>query len=95
MANAIGPTFPEELKAAGLLGLPFSWNCETGELTYDERLSAYKVAAINGVLQAHDPAREPAVTASISDGQLASVLLAKRLITQADVDAALASNAAI
>ena len=50
----IGPSFPDELKAAGLFGLPFSWGAD-GHFTFDPALAAEKVTAIQAVYAAHDP----------------------------------------
>ncbi len=58
--KAIGPTFPHELKAANLLGLPFSW-AEGGHLRFDESMTPEQVAAVQAVYAAHDPeAPQPA-----------------------------------
>jgi hypothetical protein len=50
----IGSAFSEELAAAGLAGLPFSWN-EDGEVTYGPTVTAEQRAAVAAVLAAHDP----------------------------------------
>jgi hypothetical protein len=54
MPDAIGPTFPGELEAAGLLGLPFSWGAD-GSLYYDPRMTPEQIAAVEAVVAAHDP----------------------------------------
>jgi hypothetical protein len=54
--KAIGPTFFAELKAAGLVGLPFSWGAD-GSLTFSETLTAEQISAIGAVYAAHDPSK--------------------------------------
>jgi hypothetical protein len=54
MAKAIGSTFPDELLAAGLLGLPFSWDAE-GQFTFSEDMSQSQIDAVLAVYEAHDP----------------------------------------
>lgn len=49
-----GPNFFNELKAAGLAGLPFSWNEVTGEVWADQ-LTPVQREALNRVIAAHDP----------------------------------------
>jgi hypothetical protein len=51
--KAVGPTFAAELKAAGLLGVALSWN-ETG-VRYNKTITPTQRAAVEAVLQAHDP----------------------------------------
>ena len=48
-----GPTFYDELKAAGLAGLPFSWG-EDGVYVTDA-ITPEQKAAIEAVIAAHDP----------------------------------------
>lgn len=50
----IGSTFPAELEAAGLLGLPFSWDVD-GNLTFGADLTPQQQAAVQAVYDAHDP----------------------------------------
>lgn len=52
----IGETFPRELAAAGLLGLPFVWS-EAGTFEFDERMTAEQVADVEAVYAAHDPTK--------------------------------------
>lgn len=49
-----GKTFPLELKAAGLVDLPFSWTPD-GSFIFDDSLSAEQRAAIEAVAAAHSP----------------------------------------
>jgi hypothetical protein len=55
MPNIIGPNFANEIAAAGLAGLPFSWGPD-GVSTDDPRLTEAQKTAIAGVVAAHDPA---------------------------------------
>lgn len=57
MRKAIGPTFYSELKAAGLVGLPFSWGPD-GDIQYDESMPADKIAVVQAVYDAHDPSAQ-------------------------------------
>ncbi len=53
MAIKIGPTFSDELKAAGVSGLPFAWSVEgLGPL---DRLTKAQQTAVFAVLEVHDP----------------------------------------
>lgn len=54
--STIGPNFANELAAAGLLGLPFSWGTD-GVIEYGESISAAQKTAIEAVLAAHNPAK--------------------------------------
>lgn len=56
MAKAIGPTFPDELKAAGLLGAPFAWGAD-GTFSYDPSMKQTDIDAIQKVYAAHDPTK--------------------------------------
>lgn len=70
--NIIGPSFSSELTAAGLLGLPISWNPDgvnfgdvvnlDGTMTLNPALSPGSRAAVEAVVAAHDPTA-PAPTA--------------------------------
>ncbi len=50
----LGPSFFSELQAAGLAGLPFSWNA-SGVILYGPEITAEERAAIDAVVLAHDP----------------------------------------
>lgn len=52
--DQIGPTFADELIAAGLNGLPFSWGSDGLHMT-DPRLTDEQKDAIQAVLAAHNP----------------------------------------
>jgi hypothetical protein len=49
----IGPKFSEDIRAAGLAGLPFAWT-EDG-ITYGSTLTPEQRAAIEAVLASHNP----------------------------------------
>ena len=50
----IGPRFLEELEAAGLVGLPFSWG-DDGDVQGWDNLTAEQSVLLKGVVDAHDP----------------------------------------
>ncbi|CUJ60309.1 Uncharacterised protein [Achromobacter xylosoxidans] len=52
--KAIGPTFPQELAAAGLLGEHFSWR-PTGEIEFFEDTPDQVKGSVLEVYAAHDP----------------------------------------
>jgi hypothetical protein len=55
-----GPTFVSELVAAGVAGLPFSW--EADGTIIDQGLTPEQLAAVEAVVAAHDPKKQlPAV----------------------------------
>jgi hypothetical protein len=56
MTISIGPNFANEVTAAGLLGLPFSWGPD-GIAIADARLTATQKTAIAAVVAAHDPTK--------------------------------------
>lgn len=56
----IGAHISEELKAAGVMGLPFAWNPETGAVrTDDPALTAAQRQTILAVFAAHNPLNVP------------------------------------
>jgi hypothetical protein len=50
----IGPTFPEELRAAGVSDFRFSWARDTGKIEYHPDMPASERAKVEAVLAAHD-----------------------------------------
>lgn len=54
MDNEIDENFSDELKAAGLFGLPFSWG-DDGTFTFDPSMKDEDVAKVMSVYEAHDP----------------------------------------
>lgn len=55
MTKRLGPTFGEEIHAAGLNGLPFSWG-DDGDIQGRERLTPEQNAVLDKVVAQHDPA---------------------------------------
>jgi len=53
--KAIGPSFEIELKAAGLLGLPFSWGGD-GSIQFSPDMTQSQKDAVLAVYDSHDPA---------------------------------------
>lgn len=51
---SFGPTFANEIEAAGLTGLPFTWHGD-GRISGRERLTAQQNATLNAVIAAHNP----------------------------------------
>lgn len=51
-AQTLGPTFGDEVRAAGLSGLPFSWNA--AGVVGRENLTASQQAALDAVIAAHN-----------------------------------------
>jgi hypothetical protein len=56
--KAIGPNFPNELAAQGLLGLPFSWGSD-GTITFAASMAPAQITAVQNVYAAHNPATVP------------------------------------
>lgn len=54
MTKAIGPTFGQEITAAGLAGAPFAWG-EDGDIHGRENLTGEQNATLDAVIAAHDP----------------------------------------
>jgi hypothetical protein len=75
MAKTIGPTFPSELEAAGLLGLPFSWGAD-GTLNWGDAMTTQHKNAVLAVYAAHDPTKTspPSTNTSITMAQLQAAL---------------------
>jgi hypothetical protein len=53
--KAIGSSFCAELRAAGLLGLPFTWGSD-GEITFHPDMPPEQITAVEAVYAAHVPA---------------------------------------
>src|SRR5215469_8462559 len=51
----IGPSFSAELAAAGLLGLPFSWDAN-GDFLFDGSMTDDQMNAVKAVIAAHSAA---------------------------------------
>jgi hypothetical protein len=61
--KAIGPNFQNELKAAGLLGLPFAWG-DDGAINFGAAITPTQQAAIEAVYAAHDPTKPDPIAAA-------------------------------
>ena len=85
----IGPTFGNELDAAGLLGLPFSWGAD-GTFQFDERMTQPQIDAVNAVYAAHDPTQQLPATVDLWQqvSDLQSALISANVITAQVIDAA-------
>ena len=57
MAKQLGPTFGDEVLAAGLGNLPFSWGATDETITGRENLTAAQNTTLDGVIAAHDPSK--------------------------------------
>ncbi len=81
--KTIGITFPGELKAAGLLGLPFSWS-ESGQVLFGVGMTEAQKAAVLAVVAAHDSSIQlpPVVPGSVTKYQCCVVLARHGLLTQ-------------
>jgi hypothetical protein len=58
MAKQLGPTFGDEVTAAGLAGLPFSWGTTDDSITGRENLTPAQNTTLDGVIAAHDPTKK-------------------------------------
>jgi hypothetical protein len=56
-SKRIGPSFYDELVAAGLAGLPFSWNSD-GAFIFSDEMTAAQISGVQAVYAAHDPTKE-------------------------------------
>lgn len=56
--SAFGPTFDNEIATAGLIGAPFAWNSD-GTVSGRENLTDAQNAALDAVIAAHDPKKQP------------------------------------
>lgn len=52
----IGPSFYDELLAASLIGLPFSWSSD-GSFIFDPAMTSAQIASVEAVYAAHDPSK--------------------------------------
>lgn len=83
MSKPIGPSFYDELKAAGLLGLPFSWS-DDGDILFGDAMTQQQRDAVMAVYQAHDPSApaKPTVPAVVTMRQARLALLGAGLLAQ-------------
>jgi hypothetical protein len=75
----IGRTFANEVRAAGLHGLPFGWNGD-GRFEWGDDITEAQRAAVLAVYEAHDPTALP------------PPVITPRDIARAKIDAALAAK---
>jgi hypothetical protein len=54
MANVIGPSFPDELRAGGVTDFRFSWSRESGVIDYHPDFPDSERKKVEDVLAAHD-----------------------------------------
>ena len=57
MTKQLGPTFGDEVIAAGLGGLPFTWGDTDESIHGREKLTAAENATLDDVVDKHDPAK--------------------------------------
>lgn len=76
----IGPTFGDEVIAAGLGGLPFAWGSD-GQITGRENLTDEQNKTLDAVVSAHDPKKQlrrfvpkSVIIGRLSDAQLDAAL---------------------
>ena len=58
MTKQLGPTFADEVTAAGLGGLPFSWGATDDSITGRENLTSAQNTTLDGVIAVHDPTKQ-------------------------------------
>jgi hypothetical protein len=82
----IGPSFPDELRAAGVSDFRFSWNRDTGTIDFHPEVPASERAKVQSVLAAHDGALSEARHRAIegADAEAAKRIAAKFGKTPAD-----------
>lgn len=87
MANRIGPTFVDELKAAGVPLGEFGWVQDTGELRFLDSASVQLRKSVADVLAGHDPTKPGAARVGRIDQEaFAQLLVQKGLISAAELD---------
>lgn len=89
----LGPTFAEELRVAGLLGLPFSWGSD-GIIEGRERLTDVQNAMLDAVLSAHNPTKAR-VPPSIKMWQAKAALAAAGKLAEAEAKILASGNSAL
>lgn len=82
----IGPRFAEELAAAGVFGLPFSWDAN-GNITWGAAITPAQRATILAVIAAHNPSAPATDTDAVRDAYVA----AKAAMTTFAADSTLAN----
>jgi len=75
MAVVFGPTFGDELFAAGLGGLPFSWTPSTGAMTGRENLTTDQNTRLDSVIAKHDPTQTTYLASTLDMGGTTAEIL--------------------
>ena len=81
--TSFGPTFEAELEAAGLRGLPFVVNHDTGTVTGVDNLPPETAAKLQAVIDAHNP-NNGVVPASVTPHQARLAFLQAGLLDQVE-----------
>lgn len=77
----IGPTFADEIRVAGLSGLPFTWGVDG--VQFDPSMTVEQIVAVHAVLAAHDP-QKPLVPDSVLMSQARLSLFGAGLLATID-----------
>lgn len=79
MSDALAPHFADEIRAAGLGAVPFSWRPDTGAIEFSRGVSAAEIERVIAVAAEHRPdgrpARPEAPIPDIDDVVVASALV--------------------
>src|SRR5262245_39268675 len=67
MTKQLGPTFGDEVIAAGLGGLPFTWGDTDETIEGRENLTTAQNTTLDGVVAAHDPTKKKKLLQNTSD----------------------------
>lgn len=89
---AIGPTFLEELRAAGLDNLPISWDAASGTILGRDRLTPAQNTALDAVLAAHDPKKQSRDDLIVGDPERQDLVDRLRSSTPAQIKAYVQNN---
>ena len=74
MANIFGPTFGDEVIAAGLGGLSFGWTPE-GEINGRENLTADQNMRLDKVIARHDPTQKTYLSSTLDMGRTTAEIM--------------------
>src|SRR5262249_31901846 len=67
MTKQLGPTFGDEVMAAGLGGLPFTWGDTDDSIEGRQNLTSGQNSTLDSVVAAHDPTKKRKVKQNTSD----------------------------
>lgn len=67
MTKQLGPTFSNEVMAAGLSGLPIAWTDTDDSITGRGQLTPAQNATLDGVIAAHNSIKKLPSTVSVTD----------------------------